>query len=93
LAEARKHNPGVTVDDVWNPLQKIDRRAIEPLTNLEVLDLNGISKDEARTIIEFWAGSGMVRKRIEDGFVSETWTMSGGGIVGQLERAVVNTRF
>jgi small subunit ribosomal protein S29 len=95
MAEQRAAKPGSSVDvnDVWNPLQKIDRRVMDALTNLEVLKLQGISKEEARTIIEYWAGGGMVRKRVEDAWVSESWTMSGGGVLGLLEKAVVRMKF
>ncbi|KAF2671533.1 hypothetical protein BT63DRAFT_478002 [Microthyrium microscopicum] len=77
------------VNDFWNPLVKIDRRVLDQVINIDVLPLKGISKEEAREIIGYWALSGLVRDRVQDNYVGEKWTMSGGGVIGELEKAVV----
>ncbi|KAL8996901.1 MAG: hypothetical protein Q9169_003712 [Polycauliona sp. 2 TL-2023] len=59
---------------------------------VEVKRLRGLSKEEARGLMEYWAKSGMVRERVSEGFVGEKWAVSGGGVVGELERAVVRMR-
>ena len=59
---------------------------------VEVKRMGGLSKDEARGLMEYWALSGVVRQRIDEGFVGEKWSLSGGGCVGELERAVVRMR-
>ena len=59
---------------------------------VEVKRLGGLSKDEARGLMEYWAHSGVLRQRVDEGFVGEKWSVSGGGCVGELERAVVRMR-
>ena len=95
LAESRQKTPDspVSLSDVWNPYDRIDRRVLDSLMDLEVLELSGVSKDEARQIIEYWAHNGLVRDRVADNWVSDRWTMSGGGLMGELEKAVVHMRF
>lgn len=34
----------------------------------------------------------MLRQKVSDDFVAEKWTISGGGVVGELERATVQMR-
>lgn len=51
---------------------------------LYVKELQGLSKDESRSLLEYAAKSGLLRRRIDEEFVSELWAMSGGGRVGEL---------
>lgn len=79
------------------PLMRYDERVLNALLGdqkgkIEVQRLEGLSKEEARGLVEYWARSGMVRERVSDGFVGEKWVVSGGGVVGELERAVVGMR-
>ncbi|KAL8840456.1 MAG: hypothetical protein Q9170_001332 [Blastenia crenularia] len=77
------------------PLMRYDERVLETFSggkSIEVQRLEGLSKEEARGLLEYWARSGMVRERISEGFVGEKWAMSGGGLVGELERAIVGMR-
>lgn len=53
---------------------------------LGVIRLKGITKAEAKTILEYWATSGMVRRQIEEKFVADQWTVAGGGVFKELER-------
>lgn len=91
MAEARANDPSakLNVNDFWNPLQKIDRRVLDTMLDLELVSLKNISKEQARELIEYWAGNGLVREIIEDNWVSTKWTLSGGGVLGELEKAVV----
>ncbi|KAL9076816.1 MAG: hypothetical protein Q9161_000801 [Pseudevernia consocians] len=59
---------------------------------VEVKRMGGLSKEEARGLMEYWALSGIVRQRVDEGFVGEKWSLSGGGCVGELERAVFRMR-
>lgn len=95
MAESRSASPDVAVqlDEYWNPLQSIDQRMMDMCLDLDVLTLKGVSKTEAKTLIEYWAYNGLVRQRIADSFVGEQWTISGGGILGELERTVIKMRF
>lgn len=77
----------------WNPYHKLDMRALSPLTAVDTMELKGFTKDEAQAIIEYWASSGMVRRRVDSNLVNEKWTLSGGGVIGEMEKAVVKARF
>jgi small subunit ribosomal protein S29 len=59
---------------------------------LDVIHVGGLSKDEARSIMEYYAESGMLRHQVNDGFVSEKWSLAGMGNIGELERASVRAR-
>jgi small subunit ribosomal protein S29 len=53
---------------------------------LGVIRLQGITKPEAKNILEYWATSGMIRRQIEEKFVADQWTISGGGVLRELEK-------
>jgi small subunit ribosomal protein S29 len=42
--------------------------------------------------MEYYAMSGVLRNTVTERLVSEKWSVSGGGIIGELERATVRTR-
>ena len=54
--------------------------------------LKGLSKDEARGLMEYWAKSGILRQTVSESLVGEKWSLSGGGVVGELERGCVKMR-
>ena len=60
---------------------------------VEVQRIGGVGKEDARALMEYWAKSGVCRQRVDEGFVGEKWSLSGGGVVGELERAVVRMGF
>ncbi|KAI4115917.1 MAG: hypothetical protein LQ345_003574 [Seirophora villosa] len=81
------------------PFMRYDERVLDALLKdgagggkIGVQRLQGLSKEEARGLLEYWARSGMVRERVSEGFVGEKWAVSGGGVVGELARAVVEMR-
>ncbi|KAK7510623.1 mitochondrial 37S ribosomal protein mS29 [Phyllosticta citriasiana] len=76
----------------WSPFKKIDEYTFQALKDVEPLEMTGLTKEEARTIMEYYAASGLVRKAVDYNLVGEKWTMSGGGIIGELERACVRQR-
>ncbi|KAL5379041.1 hypothetical protein DPSP01_008677 [Paraphaeosphaeria sporulosa] len=102
VAEARQVDPSKTPR--WNPYKNIDPRVMEALKDLhsptakeqlkplDVIKVGGLSKDEARSIMEYYAESGMLRAKIDDGFVTEKWSLAGMGNIGELERASVRLR-
>lgn len=77
-----------------DPFAKYDDRVLGVFERggVEVKRMGGLSKEEARSLMEYWALNGVVRQRVDDGFVGEKWSLSGGGCVGELERAVVRMR-
>lgn len=77
-----------------DPFAKYDERVLGVFDKggVEVQRIGGVSKEEARGLMEYWARSGVVRQKVDEGFVGEKWSLSGGGCVGELERAVVRMR-
>ena len=77
-----------------DPFAKYDDRVLGVFEKggVEVKRMGGLSKDEARGLMEYWALSGVLRQRVDEGFVGEKWSLSGGGCVGELERAAVRMR-
>ncbi|KAK7421925.1 hypothetical protein QQX98_001919 [Neonectria punicea] len=73
-----------------NPYErKYDERVYESLKNTWVLRVDGVSKDEAMALMEYWGASGLVRSVLTSRTVSEKWTVGGHGIVGEMERATL----
>ncbi|KAF2159043.1 hypothetical protein M409DRAFT_30462 [Zasmidium cellare ATCC 36951] len=77
----------------WDPYVKYDKNVQEAMQGVGVQRLQGLSKEEARGIMEYYAHSGMLRNAVTDGLVSERWTLAGGGIIGQIEKGTVKARF
>ncbi|KAH7172486.1 mitochondrial ribosomal death-associated protein 3-domain-containing protein [Fusarium sp. MPI-SDFR-AT-0072] len=69
--------------------RKYDERVYEALKNSWVLRLEGITKDEARSLMEYWGASGLFRHVLNSRTVSEKWTVGGHGNVGEMERAAL----
>lgn len=73
-----------------NPYErKYDERVYDALRHSWVLRLEGITKDEARSLMEYWGASGLFRNVLNSRTVSEKWTVGGHGIVGEMERAAL----
>ncbi|KAI0176034.1 mitochondrial ribosomal protein [Hypoxylon sp. FL1284] len=68
---------------------KYDDRVFESLKGVKVLNTKGVSKKEARALMEYWAASGILRSRVDEKTVSEKWTMAGSGILGEMERVAL----
>ncbi|PIA90718.1 hypothetical protein CB0940_10968 [Cercospora beticola] len=76
----------------WDPYVAHDQWVQEVMETVGVRKLEGLTKAEARGIMEYYARSGMLRANVTDSLVSETWTLAGGGIIGQLEHGSVRAR-
>ncbi|KAI9814793.1 MAG: 37S ribosomal protein S23 mitochondrial [Pycnora praestabilis] len=72
-----------------SPFETIDQRVMDSLKNVEVSRLKGLSREEARGLMEYYAASGVLRQTVNEQLISEKWTLAGGGIVGELERSTV----
>jgi len=68
------------------PYQRYDERVFDALRDVDVLPVKGVSKTEARALMEYWAASGILRQRIDEKAVTEKWTMAGNGVVAEMER-------
>ncbi|KAK0126508.1 37S ribosomal protein S23 mitochondrial [Cadophora gregata] len=86
-AEDRKAGRDVTQRD---PFEKnYDSRADAVLSKMEVLHLKGLSKREARGLMEYWAKSGVLRCKVDDETVTEKWALAGNGVVGEIQRTAL----
>jgi len=68
-----------------------DLRSEAVLRTVNVMKLKGLSKLEARSLMEYWAASGVLRAKCDDATVTEKWTLGGHGIVGEMERASLSS--
>ena len=77
-----------------NPFFPYDTRALSVFQSpgLQLQQVQGLSKSEAAALMEYWAKSGILRERVDERLVGEKWTMSGGGMVGELERCCLRMR-
>ncbi|KAK6954114.1 hypothetical protein Daesc_004076 [Daldinia eschscholtzii] len=69
--------------------KKYDERVFDALRGVRILNVKGVSKPEARALMEYWAASGILRLRVDEKNVSEKWTLAGCGILGEMERAAL----
>lgn len=53
---------------------------------LELQTLSGLTRDETRGFMEYFARSGLLRENINDEWVGEKWSLAAGGVVGELEK-------
>ncbi|KAF2857273.1 hypothetical protein K470DRAFT_261000 [Piedraia hortae CBS 480.64] len=73
----------------WDPYKPLDDRVAKVLDTVTARKLRGLSKSEARGIMNYYARSGMVRDSITARSVNEQWTLAGNGLVGLIERAAI----
>jgi small subunit ribosomal protein S29 len=69
------------------PYRKVDQRVLNMLGGSEettVQTLRGLSRDEARGLLEYFARSGILKESITEAAVGEKWSLSGGGVVGEM---------
>jgi hypothetical protein len=72
--------------------REYDARAEESMQGAAVLSLGGLSKHEARGLMEYWAQSGVLRQAVDERSVTEKWALAGNGIVGEIERGALRMR-
>ena len=77
----------------WDPYTHIDQPVADVMESVTARKIRGLSKFEARGVMEYYAQSGMLRSAVTDSLVNEKWTLAGGGIVGQIEKGSVMLRF
>lgn len=77
----------------WDPYIAHDKWVQQTMKSVGVRKLEGLSKEEARGVMEYYAKSGMLRATVTNHLVSETWTLAGGGIIGQMEHGSLKARF
>jgi len=75
-----------------DPFVKFDETSYRSLQSASLINLKGLSKDEARGLMEYWAASGLLRQRVDNRTVTEKWAVAGSGIVGEMERGALMMR-
>lgn len=63
-----------------------DDRVFDALKDAKLLNVGGVSKEEARAVMEYWAASGMLLDAVNEPSVSTRWTLGGHGVLGEMER-------
>ncbi|KAH8815480.1 mitochondrial ribosomal death-associated protein 3-domain-containing protein [Xylogone sp. PMI_703] len=75
-----------------DPFTKYDDRVLNSMQKADLIRLQGLTKDEARGLMEYWAASGVLRSRVDEKTVTEKWALSGHGVVGEIERGALRMR-
>ncbi|KAH8690858.1 mitochondrial ribosomal death-associated protein 3-domain-containing protein [Talaromyces proteolyticus] len=70
------------VVDIFKP--SATRSATEDALDLQIL--GGLSRDEARGLMEYFARSGILQERVSEDWIGEKWSLAGGGLVGEMEK-------
>lgn len=81
-------SPDFPLMDVYRQ-QPVDDRVLGLLAKhpeLENHEVERIDKNCARGLLEYYALSGLMRERVDETSVAEKWALSGGGVVGELEK-------
>ncbi|KAI0817626.1 mitochondrial ribosomal death-associated protein 3-domain-containing protein [Xylaria sp. FL0064] len=86
IAQATAAQKGEKVPQRDPFFRKYDERVFDSLRGVKVLDVQGVSKTEARALMEYWAASGILRSRADEKNITENWTLAGGGVVAEMER-------
>lgn len=79
-----------------DPYSRADQRVLDAFDSpkptvakeemLELQTLGGLTRDEARGFLEYFARSGILQENINDEWVGEKWSLAGGGVIGELEK-------
>ncbi len=85
--EAGQAGRDVPIPDPY--LRGYDNKVYDALKNCCVLRLEGVSKDEARALMEYWGASGLVRSVLSAELVAQKWALGGHGNIGEMERVVL----
>ena len=72
-----------------NPWGEWDQAVAKSLKKPKVMQVKGVSRAEARGLMEYWAASGLLRQKVDERVVQDQWTLSGNGVVGEIERAAL----
>lgn len=87
-ADFPRPDPYATIDErVLSSLVPSSSASASPQDSaLGILELGGLSREEARGLMEYYARSGILHDKVTDEWVAEKWSLAGGGIVGEMEK-------
>lgn len=93
LQQIQARAAGITTTDAKFPMPKpysqIDQRVLnlfEGSNETIVKTITGLSRTESKGLLEYYAQSGIFKDRITDSLVNEKWTLSAGGIIGEIAK-------
>ncbi|KAL5345635.1 hypothetical protein ACLOAV_009389 [Pseudogymnoascus australis] len=69
-----------------SPWVEMDERVLESLKKADLMPLKGLTKPEARGLMEYWAASGVLRQAVNERTVTEKWALAGNGVAGEIAR-------
>lgn len=72
-----------------NPWGEWDQAVATALKTPSIMQVKGVSRAEARGLMEYWAASGLLRQKVDERIVQDQWTLAGNGVVGEIERAAL----
>ncbi|KAI9747516.1 MAG: 37S ribosomal protein S23 mitochondrial [Lichina confinis] len=75
-----------------SPFQKYDDRILDVLKDVEYMEVKKLSRHDTGRLLEYYAASGLYRETVDARRVGEKWTLSGGGVIGELERVALMPR-
>ncbi|KAL9057621.1 MAG: hypothetical protein Q9162_002236 [Coniocarpon cinnabarinum] len=81
--------PAQPLTDAADPWTRVDERSLAALRGVETMNVPRLDKAETRALLEYFANSGMLRRRVTETVVGEVWTMAGGGVAAEVERVGV----
>jgi small subunit ribosomal protein S29 len=87
--EAEQEGKELPVADPY--FKGYDARSEATLKSVKVMQVKGLTKVEARGLMEYWASSGILRTTVDEKAVATKWTLAGGGVIGEMERASLLT--
>ncbi|KAF2149875.1 hypothetical protein K461DRAFT_35359 [Myriangium duriaei CBS 260.36] len=74
------------------PYSPPDERVLAALKGVAVRTVSGVSRIEARGVMEYYARSGVMRGVVDETRVGEAWTLAGGGVMAELEASLTRLR-
>ena len=75
--------------DPERPYDQIDPRVLKALRTANITRIERFSRDEVRSILQYYAQSGLLKETVTERFVTEMWSLAGGGNVSQVERGSI----
>ncbi|EJT75477.1 hypothetical protein GGTG_05410 [Gaeumannomyces tritici R3-111a-1] len=85
--EAAKRGEAPPAKDPYS--RAYDERVEAALADVGLLRLGALTRTEARVAMEYWAASGLLRAAVDEKKVVDVLSVSGGGIIGEVERALL----
>lgn len=77
-----------------DPFERYDDKVLEVMNKVGgLIKLERLSTRDTKTLLEYYAASGILREVVDNNKVAEKWAVGGGGIIGEVERAALIPRW